>query len=315
METRACPLCKNEGAHYEEVGDRNIDRNLWGKSWECEYCGHFVTHESVICEIEEDYDDQRHRITAAIRHHSSPDRPVSIMSDEELRRLVECVPSQVSIFEQLDRLLLVIADRTTMFGDKVPLLATDYPLVFARDNEELGRLAGALAELTRVEIPLAYHEVVLTLTGWERVEELRQSLPDSRRVFVAMSFRDDLTALYENGIKLGVEDSRYFQAFRVDSEQHNQKIDDKIVADIRRSALVVADVTHQSQGVYYEAGYAAGLGRQVIWMCRENEIKKAHFDTRQFNHILWNTPEEAREKLNDRIVATVLPADAVMGSR
>jgi len=34
-------------------------------------------------------------------------------------------------------------------------------------------------------------------------------------------------------------------------------------------------------------------------------VKKLHFDTRQYNHISWETPEELKEKLIARIEATI----------
>ena len=60
-------------------------------------------------------------------------------------------------------------------------------------------------------------------------------------------------------------------------------------------------------GVYYEAGFAHGLGLQVIFTCRQDVIDKGliHFDTRQYNHIAWNTPEELRKRLADRIAGTI----------
>ena len=97
---------------------------------------------------------------------------------------------------------------------------------------------------------------------------------------------------------------------------HN-KIDDQIIAEIRRSRFVVCDFTCElieydgkqkafpRGGVYYEAGFAQGLGIPVIWMCRADHIEHVHFDTRQFNHITWSTPEELREKLRNRIGAVI----------
>ena len=69
---------------------------------------------------------------------------------------------------------------------------------------------------------------------------------------------------------------------------------------------MVADFTGQRAGVYYEAGFATGLGRPVIWCCRKDEIDKLHFDTNHKNHIDWETPEELRDRLYRRIRATIL---------
>ena len=69
----------------------------------------------------------------------------------------------------------------------------------------------------------------------------------------------------------------------------------------------MADFTENNAGVYYEAGLPRGLGIKVISTCHSDFVKKLHFDTRQYNHVVWSSAAELRSKLNDRIVATVLP--------
>ena len=34
-----------------------------------------------------------------------------------------------------------------------------------------------------------------------------------------------------------------------------------------------------------------GLGLRVIYTCHKDKLDKLAFDTRQYNHILWETPE------------------------
>jgi nucleoside 2-deoxyribosyltransferase len=93
----------------------------------------------------------------------------------------------------------------------------------------------------------------------------------------------------------------------VDRKEHNEDINDFMIAEIRKSKFMVADFTDHKHGVYFEAGMMMGLGRPVIFTCREDQLGKAHFDTRQYSHIIWNTPEELREKLKRRIQATIAP--------
>jgi hypothetical protein len=65
-------------------------------------------------------------------------------------------------------------------------------------------------------------------------------------------------------------------------------------------------VTFASQGVYFEAGYALGLDRKVIWTCKEGqELTDMHFDTRQYNHILWRDAEHLENELYYRVSATI----------
>lgn len=70
--------------------------------------------------------------------------------------------------------------------------------------------------------------------------------------------------------------------------------------------MLIADFTKQRGGVYFEAGFAMGLGIPVIWSCRSDDINNLHFDTRQYNHIVWNDYSDLRTKLVNRIKATVL---------
>src|SRR5262249_1613975 len=109
-------------------------------------------------------------------------------------------------------------------------------------------------------------------------------------------------------IEPGIIDAGY-QPIRVDKYEHTQRIDDEIIAQIRRCRFLVADFTEQKRGVYFEAGFGLGLGRNVIWMCNETDKDKLHFDTRQFNHILYNDLEKAKRDLTNRIVALEGPGN------
>lgn len=75
---------------------------------------------------------------------------------------------------------------------------------------------------------------------------------------------------------------------------------------IRESRFVVADVTGHRPGVYYEAGFAFGLTLPVIWTCRSDHRNDIHFDTRQFNHIFWETPEDLKEQLSNTVRAIII---------
>jgi hypothetical protein len=93
-------------------------------------------------------------------------------------------------------------------------------------------------------------------------EQLNGVQAKGRQAFVAMSFASDLRAIFDQAIAPAVLAAGYIP-YRVDREEHEGKIDDKIVAEIRRSAFTIADLTHHRGGVYYEAGFAHGLGQRV----------------------------------------------------
>lgn len=131
---------------------------------------------------------------------------------------------------------------------------------------------------------------------------------DTAKAFVAMWFHSSMEEAYEHGMRPAIKDAGY-TPIRIDRKDHNNKIDDEIIAEIRRSRFLVADFTQGESGarggVYYEAGFAHGLNIPVIFACRDDVIDKVHFDTRQYNHIVWDTPGALRDKLAKRISATI----------
>lgn len=146
--------------------------------------------------------------------------------------------------------------------------------------------------------------VSMTLAGCQRVEDLTMTSPDSRQAFIAMWFAPEMDKFYGKGIRPAVERAGY-DCRRIDLKEHNNKICDEIVAEIRKSRFVVADVSGNRQGVYFEAGYGMAMGLPVIWTVREEDLGEVHFDTRQYNHIVYESSEELQQRLYNRIAATI----------
>lgn len=208
----------------------------------------------------------------------------------------------------MDRALLHIGGQQEKADGFVTFSPTnDYPLVFTRDSQELMYILESIRERGLIELPpttsgsLQYR---LTSEGWGTVGQLKDRQPSSDQAFVALWFTEELGPAWKLGFHPALESSG-FAPMRIDLVQHNNRIDDVIIAEIRRSGLLVADFTGNRRGVYFEAGFALGLGIPVIWTCRETDIEEVHFDTRQYNHILWSNPEDLREKLRNRIAATI----------
>jgi hypothetical protein len=142
----------------------------------------------------------------------------------------------------------------------------------------------------------------LTVKGHFMADELAEARASSSQCFVAMWFGDEVHAAYTDAIEPAVREAGY-EAVRIDRSHHTNKIDDQIIAEIRRSAFLVADFTGHRGGVYYEAGFAHGLSKRVIFSCREDHLPSLHFDVRQYNTIVWKKPEGLLIQLQDRILA------------
>lgn len=322
----ACPIC--ELANVDSSSRADADAT----SFQCQRCGSFVLEEQFLSYGSSEAAawptdaPGRHRVSAALR--AAADRGVStrLRALEDLRDLVSTYPGPRDVIEQLERLLLSLHQRLQGRGaGEFCVLDSDVDqsVVGARSREELSFCLDQLARQGLVEFetmngrkgaglvpPKGYRP---TLKGWERLRELTRHRRDGTKAFVAMWFNKKETgAAFDTGISPALVNCGFHPPFRVDQVEHSDKICDRIVAEIRESALVIADFTGHRGGVYFEAGLAKGLGIPLIWTCRDNGLddedglSRAHFDTRQYNHITWKTGEEdkLRQRLEDRIRAT-----------
>jgi hypothetical protein len=103
-------------------------------------------------------------------------------------------------------------------------------------------------------------------------------------------------------------------AFRIDELHHNENIDARLLQEIARSELVVADLTYERPSVYFEAGYAMGLKIPVVYTCRSDHLRRlseyqVHFDLRQRNIVAWKEPRDRTfaKRLVGRIRSTMAP--------
>ena len=167
--------------------------------------------------------------------------------------------------------------------------------------EEMGWIE-RVTDIAPIPIENAFR---VTVAGYGQIAELETNV-DSSQVFVAMWFDPKMDDACDKGIMPAIEDAGY-KPLRIDRKPDVNKIDDEIIAEIRRSKFIVADFTQGEDGargaVYFEAGFASGLGLRVLYTCRKDKVNELAFDTRQHTHILWETPEDLRISLKNHIMA------------
>lgn len=150
--------------------------------------------------------------------------------------------------------------------------------------------------------------VCLRPHGWSKVHQLNLN-QESKNVFIAMAFTEsDGKTVFDPQVRETIKEtckSLGWTPLIVDEYEHNDGIVDKIIALIKESNFVIADLTHHKLGVYYEAGYAKALGLPVIHMVREDHLDKTHFDLQHINFIKWNNLNDLKERLENRIKATI----------
>lgn len=231
--------------------------------------------------------------------------------------------------ERVDKILLYIAKHTdhigqilqlpvnrllnVLFVDKQKLdqndLSPTHNQWLERDEAEYMQEANYMLRYLRQQgyietnefVVRKTHPVLLTPMGYARVDELQKNTSHGHSVLVAMKFGEDTKRLRE-AIRTGVFNAGYNAVF-IDEVQHNDFITPELLKHIRDSKFVVADLTHQNNGAYFEEGYAMGLGKPVIQLCKSGTI--LHFDIAQKNTIMWDTEDDIPEKLCNRIKATI----------
>lgn len=219
--------------------------------------------------------------------------------------LLALVPK--SLNEIIDRTLLNLASKISFPADQVSIDDTIVKITFSGNVSQsfyIFRQMELKGYTTR--LPGLPGSVNIESKGWDRIESLKHIAPGNiRQCFVAMWFDKTMNEIYENGIKAGIECGGVYRAKKINDVEHNNKICDEIVGEIKKSKFLVADFTGGRGGVYYEAGLAHGLGMPVIWTVRNDWVNELHFDTRQYNHIVYSNSAELKEKLQARISATI----------
>lgn len=293
--SNTCPVCQSDN---EKV--RNAPGGKDAYVVDCKYCGKYEISGTASAVDLTNY-APRWKISAAIRNKFENGETV-ILDTGNIKTIVDSTFYPEDPFDFIDKLLEYVYEKTGKVGKTVALNSYDFPVICAESEEQFKYIISKALDLELIEKTNDRYR--LSLNGWKRISELKKLKTDSKKAFVAMWFNPELDEIWEQGIKPALEETG-FQPIRIDLEEHNEKICDKIIAEIKTSGLLVADFTGQRGGVYFEAGFALGLGIPVIWTCSKNDIGNLHFDTRQYNHIVWETAEELREKLKNRIMATV----------
>jgi hypothetical protein len=288
-----CLICKSS------VPDYQWNHPEPGARIKCALCGEYRLSERLAQDLHYALPDS-YIYSAIIREHYEQGIILWIENLEELKNSV-VIPKNP--LDAIDRILLYHMNKINSADQYIQFKETDYPIAYAKNSEEYGYLFVNAVKLGYIE-RIGQRNYRIDIDGWKHLSKISQKELKPNQAFVAMWFNEDLNGVWENGLKAALEQTNYVP-IRIDRTEHNDKIDDRIIAEIRKSGLLVADFTGQRGGVYFEAGFALGLGIPVIWTCRDTDVEKLHFDTRQYNHIVWTESSDLREKLINRIEATL----------
>ena len=323
----ACPFC-GQNAKYQSIVA------IPGDFVNCPTCGRYA--------LSSFKDSMKDEIASFLYYSEYAHRPSSSFNDgpciflgeyKEFEKMVDSYPqgryvSQEEIHafyprkfsDKIDRILLGLAEKSPYMGYDVRLTHSELISAFCikrcegaekrfpeeKIKDQVDLLEDYLEENKLIDIRKYENFCIVTLlpSGWKRVDELQQHRK-SDTVFIAMSFAPDMSEIRE-AIKQAITDNG-FQPCILDEIEHNHQIVPEMLYQIRESRFVIAEFTNHNNGAYYEAGYALGLGKDVIHVCKKERFgQDGHFDIKQINTVLWENPDDLRVRLSARIQATIL---------
>ena len=147
--------------------------------------------------------------------------------------------------------------------------------------------------------------VTLSLDGWREYEQAKRGSFEGNYGFVALEFNDpELDQLLVTTKAAVLAEMGYDLIDMRDVEQAGV-IDNIMRLKIADAAFMLADLTHRNPGAYWEAGYAEGLGKPVVYICRRDVFDRGetHFDTNHCTIIPWSSDDPTG--FCHRLVATL----------
>ena len=317
-----CPVCQSD-ATTKGLGPLNQEIEVI-----CPICGHYV----ITTEAEGLLDQKQHMVASWLYYHMKFDESgkcksifkitESRIEDDDARcftieDIVNWYPR--SFVEKADLFLELVAEKSEVIGNtisfsgkraicacfgKFNFMISDGKTI-SHQADQFILFATHLREMGYLTPTRNLNDVILSAKGWIRVDELNKHSTHNKDIFVSMAFNDGTKDTRE-AIRAGIIGAGYSPEF-IDEIIHNHQIMPEMFRLIRECKLLIMDVSDPNYGAYYEAGYALGLGKEVIITCREQEFhdvnNKPHFDIAQKQILVWIDYHDLTKKLIEWIKA------------
>lgn len=312
MKTEPCPVCLSPAQRVSDEDRKNI---FW---WNCPRCGEFKISRTACGYVTSLACDSAVRtlVSFAVRqmtlHGEWP--TITYSTIENVRQNVSLPKAD----EQAVNFLAWLGQELNAPEDTVLFdLENVRSIIGTATRDGVSYVLNHLKNegLIRSGSQGGQAEVGLTFKGWTVLADLHRGPGATRTAFMAMKFNDrTLENVYATCFKPAVR-ATGFELRNLAENPPAGLIDNRMRVEIRKSRFLIADLTHGSFGAYWEAGFAEGLGKPVIYTCERStlEAEPTHFDTNHHHTVLWDveTLNAVAEDLKATIRAT-LPTEAVM---
>lgn len=303
-----CPIC-NLKLQSEPTP---IDQSFY---YECEKCGNFtLMHDANeylrnnLCNLSSDKQKQKttilsHYIANYNRDHKGINN-LLLTTDIIEEILKKSFPTPM---EQIDNLIVLLGEINKIAGEEYFIqtkedLNRTLSFICCTDDKNFNSIKRYSKKFILESGFTGIIGLSLTLDGWEKYQELKTERKNSKKAFMAMQFsNEELTQFFKEYIQPEIKKTG-FEIYKLDDNPGHGLIDDRLRVEIRNSRFLIADLTDQNNGAYWEAGYAEALGKKVFYICNKkkyNENKEAtkkdgktkslvHFDTEHQQIYFWD---------------------------
>ncbi len=312
-----CPVCNRDDCKTYAIDQDGI-------GFDCEACGKFTINGSTYASHFEGSRDFTLVQRAALSHYlrkAADEEVTQDIASEWLSKFLSDAQLPTPP-EQAAALIRLIGDYVSKFANGLPFdISVDFSRVGSRDSGECGFLIRELLDSGQIKSAGGHHQTVrqdngsryvqmynLTFSGWEKYETERRGLYAGNYGFIAMKFGEKtLDDLVSSTIKPGLKQSLGYDLIDLRDVARAGVIDNILREQIRDAAFVLVDLTHDNSGAYWEAGYAEGLGKPVVYLCEKEKFDKAktHFDTNHCTTVIWSKDKSEQEGFVQNLSATL----------
>ncbi len=289
-----CKICDREAKELPRVADR--------QDISCPYCGEYSVSGSL--KIESFFEDKSnfYKVSSWIREQNDEFNKIPRFDYSKFEDVLNMRDKKIS--EKFDLMMVYLSTlaKHATLNEKIIvkcwLKNTDELDILLQKAQNHDLIEGHFSKtMGGYSYPLISN---LTFDGLQYVEELEEPNKNSKKIFVAFNFTDDMIEIFENYVKPAIEETGFvYTIVNQETTPHDQKITDEIIAKIKSSRMIISDFTNNSTNVHFEAGFAMGMKIPVIWTCKKGH--KFSFDTGQFPHITWEDGEDLKQQIINRI--------------
>ncbi len=307
-----CPICNN-------VDDRKCYTFSTGgrdsEGFECDICGKFELTRTLFqtSKLDDLTRPQKALISYKIRNSSSDNIMLGtgdvdhIIQNENLPN-----PSQ-----RVAKIIQYIGDQVSKSGERIQDLSINfYTYIGAPSYLSASEMILELHDrdivkgmYQKMSNYILWYNLDLTLSGWDLYQQEKQGKLSGDYGFIAMQFNDEiLDRFVQENLRDIIKNELGYDLHDMREVARAGIIDNIMRTEIRDAAFILADLTHNNPGAYWEAGYAEGLGKPVIYLCEQNKFEQhgTHFDTNHCTTVKWDIESEDKlQECLDKLIQTI----------